>query len=232
MRKTAALFLLALAVVLGVAFCAAAEVQLFVDKQTVRVHDPALNTQSILNDFQPKGWRTHNYLALAWNDTASWIYDIRTHQWLSLTGFGAVAGVLSDNYAMVWEPKRVAIFDAKDRRWVVSDFLMDQITTPLIARGMGAAVTLKEFVVFDPVLREWKILNDVYPKQAIIGDNLGVCWNEADAFVYDTTVHQWVEKRDIRPQACIVEDYKVSIYTADRIFVYDAMKHRWTDQPR
>ena len=47
---------------------AGAEVQLFVDKQTVRVDDPQLGEKSILNDFNPKGYRTHNYLALAWND--------------------------------------------------------------------------------------------------------------------------------------------------------------------
>ena len=49
--------LLVLAALLGALLVtgAGAEVQLFVDKQTVRVDDPQLGEKSILNDFNPKG---------------------------------------------------------------------------------------------------------------------------------------------------------------------------------
>ena len=221
--------LLVLAALLGALLVtgAGAEVQLFVDKQTVRVDDPQLGEKSILNDFNPKGYRTHNYLALAWNDRESWIYDLRTHQWMPLRDFAPVAGLLTDDYALVWEPNRAAVFDARERRWIVSTMMLDQITTPLLSRGMAAVVSTREFVVYDPVLHEWQIMGNVAPKQAALGDNLAVCWNTEDAIIYDTTMHQWLEKRGISPQACIVEDY-----TVDTIHIYDAMKHRWGQQPR
>ena len=226
--------LLTLAAVLGafLATGAGAEVHLFVDKQTVRVDDPQLGEKSILNDFNPKGHRTHNHLALVWNDLEVWVYDLRTHQWMPLRDFAPVAGLLTDDFALAWEPSRAAVFDARERRWIVSTMMLDQITTPLLSRGMAAVVSTREFVVYDPVLHEWQIMGDVAPKQAALGDQLAVCWNTEDAFVYDTTMHQWMEKRGIRPQACIVEDYKLSIYTVDTIHIYDAMKHRSGQQPR
>ncbi len=231
-KRWSSIFLGALLCSLLLGSLAWGEVQLFVDKQTVRVHDPELGKQSILNSFQPKGWRTHNYFALVWNDQEGWVYDIRTHQWIPLKNFAPLSGFLSDNFALVWEPNRVAIFDAAGRNWMVSDFSMDTITNPLLSRGMGAVTTRKEFVVYDPVLHTWEIYDDVYPKQAALGDNLAICWNETDAFIYDTTTHQWIEKRGISPQACIVEDYKITIFTADSILTYDAMSHRWKSEER
>ncbi|MCF7936628.1 MAG: hypothetical protein K9L28_09845 [Synergistales bacterium] len=226
--------LTALVILLSVAFCATAAdavVQTFIDKNTVRVNDPELG-KTVLNDFSPTGWRTHNYLVLVWNDMEAATYDIRTHQWMFIDGFAPVSGLLSDNVAMIWEPSRVAVFDARARQWIASDFDMQEITQPLLSRGMAAVTTLDEFVVYDPVLVEWEILGGVAPRDALLGDNLAVCWNTSDAYVYDTTLHRWIRKEGIEPQACIMEDYKLSIYTAGSIHIYDAMTHRWTSEAR
>ncbi len=209
-----------------------AEVHLFVDKQTVRVNDPALEQPSILNSFNPKGYRTHNNLALVWNDHSVWVYDIRTHQWIPQEGFAPVAGLLSDELALAWEPGRAAVFSAPNRSWVISAPMTSRITGQLLSRGMAAITCENAFVVYDPVLKTWQVAGDFRVKDAELGDNLAVAWDANDAVIYDTTLHQWVLKQGVRPQACIVEPYKVSIFAAEKIHVYDAMTHRWQDMPR
>ncbi|MDO9508448.1 MAG: hypothetical protein Q7I97_03755 [Thermovirgaceae bacterium] len=211
---------------------AGAEVRLFVDKHTVRVNDPGLGQPSILNDFNPSGYRTHNYLALVWNSHSVWVYDIRTHQWMSTEGFAPMSGLLSDELALVWERGRVAVYSAPDHSWVVSAELPSPITGQLISRGMAAVTCEDAFVVYDPVLKTWQTAGDFMVGDAELGDNLAVAWDENDALIYDLTLHQWVMKEGIAPQACIVEPFKVSIYSSDRIYIYDAMSHRWQDMPR
>ena len=209
-----------------------AEVHLFVDKQTVRVNDPALPQPSILNSFNPSGYRTHNDLALVWNDHSVWVYDIRTHQWIPQEGFAPMAGLLSDELALAWERGRVAVFSAPDRSWVISGPMNSPITGQLLSRGMAAVTCENAFVVYDPILKTWQVAGDFRVKDAELGDNLAVAWDANDVVMYDTTLHQWVMKQGIRPQACIVEPYKVSVFTAEKIYVYDAMTHRWQDMPR
>lgn len=209
-----------------------AEVRLFVDKNTVRVNDPALGQQSILNDFQTQGYRTHNNMALVWNSSSVWVYDIRTHQWLNLQGFSAISGLLSDELALAWGQEKVAIFSAPDRSWVVSDNMPSPIKGQLLSRKMAAVSCEDAFVVYDPVLKTWQTAGDFEVKDAELGDNFAVAWDENDAIIYDLTLHQWVLKKGLSPQACIVEPFKVSIYSSDRIYIYDAMSHRWQDMPR
>jgi hypothetical protein len=209
-----------------------AEVRLFVDRVTVRVDDPTLGQPSILNDFYPKGHRTHNNLALVWNDRSVWVYDIRVHQWMSQDGFAPLSGLLSDELALAWEPGRAAVYDSRDRRWVVSEALPGKIKGPLLSRNMAAMTCTEGFVVYDPLLKAWQTAGNFAVRQAQLGDNLAVAWDEKDAILYDTTVRQWVVKEGIVPQAAIVEPYKVSIYSAEKIYVYDAMTHRWQEGPR
>ena len=72
-----------------------AEVSLFVDKNTVRVNDPALGQQSILNNFGTQGHRTHNNMALVWNSSSVWVYDIRIPPMAEPAGFlGRVGAAL------------------------------------------------------------------------------------------------------------------------------------------
>jgi len=209
-----------------------AEVRLVVDKNTVRVNDPALGQQSILNDFQTQGYRTHNNMALVWNSSSVWVYDIRTHQWLNLQGFSAVSGLLSDELALAWGQEKVAVFSAPDRNWVVSDAMPSPIKGQLLSRKMAAVSCEDAFVVYDPVLKTWQTAGDFEVRDAELGDNLAVAWDEKDVIIYDLTLHQWVLKKGLSPQACIVEPFKVSIYSSDRIYIYDAMSHRWQDMPR
>lgn len=224
--------LLLLLVLVAITSPAQAEVRLFVDKVTVRVNDPTLGQPSILNDFYPRGHRTHNYLALVWNDSSVWVYDIRSHQWISQQGFVPLAGLLSDELALAWELRRVAVYDSRDRRWIMSDALPGKVKSPLLSRGMAALICEEGFVVYDPILKAWQRADDFYVRDAELGDNLAVAWDEQSVVLYDTTIHQWVLKEGIRPQAAIVEAYKVHVYSAEKIYVYDAMTHRWSDSPR
>ncbi|MDD4364462.1 MAG: hypothetical protein PHF19_01855 [Synergistales bacterium] len=224
--------LLAVMVLAAVSLPAQAEVRLFVDRVTVRVDDPTLGQPSILNDFYPKGHRTHNNLALVWNETSVWVYDIRVHQWMSLDGFAPLAGMLSDELALAWEPGRVAVYDSRDRRWVTSEALPGRVKSPLLSRKMAAVTCEEGFVVYDPLLKAWQTAGDFAVQEAQLGDNLAVAWDGRDAVIYDTTVRQWVVKEGIAPQAAIVEPYAVSIYSAEKIYTYDAMTHRWGETPR
>ena len=228
-----------MAVVLGILFnmippasMSEAEVRLFVDKNTVRVQDPALGQQSILNDFHANGHRTHNNMALVWNSSSVWVYDIRTHQWLNIQNFSAVSGLLSDELALAWEGQRVAVFSAPDRSWVVSDTMPSPIKGQLLSRKMAAVSCEDAFVVYDPVLKAWQTAGDFEVKDAQLGDNLAVAWDDEDALIYDLTLHQWILKKGLSPQACIVEPFKVSIYSSDKIHIYDAMSHRWQEMSR
>lgn len=227
-----ALLALVAVVLLVFPLVAGAEVRLFVDKNTVRVHDPELGQPSILNNFQSNGHRTHNYMALVWDSNSVWVYDIRTHQWLNIQGFSAVSGLLSDDLAMAWERERVAVFNAQDRNWVLSDTTPSPITGQQISRKMAAVTCEDAFVVYDPVLKTWQTAGDFEVKNAQTGDNLAVAWDDDDVVIYDLTMHQWIVKQGIAPQACIIEPFKVSVYSSDRIHVYDAMSHRWQDMPR
>lgn len=222
----------ALITVMSLAASSDAEVRLFIDKNTVRVNDPALGQQSILNDFQTQGHRTHNNMALVWNSDSVWVYDIRTHQWLNLQGFSAVSGLLSDELALAWGREKAAVFSAPDRNWVVSEAMPSPIKGQLLSRKMAAVSCEDAFVVYDPVLKTWQTAGDFEVRDAELGDNLAVAWDAEDAIIYDLTLHQWVLKNGISPQACIVEPFKVSIYSSDRIYIYDAMSHRWQDMPR
>jgi hypothetical protein len=214
------LFALALAALVFSAAAAFAEVQLFVSKNTVKVYDPELKNYSVLNDFHANGWKTHNYLALVWDANDAWAYDIRTHEWLPLNGFAAVNTVMSDNYAMIWEP-------------------ITTVRSPLISRGMGAMLTDAEFVVFDPVLHEWKAFEteragsgETFDWDAVLGDRLAVCWDDTKVVLYDTTLHQWQEKEIAKVQAALMDEYSVKVFTADNVYLYDAMKHRWSVKER
>lgn len=223
---------LALLLVMVSVASAGAEVRLFVDKNTVRVNDPDLGQPSILNDFNAQGYRTHNYLALVWDSTSVWVYDIRTHQWLNVQGFSAVSGLLTDDLAMAWGTDRVAVFSAPDRNWVVSETTPSPVTGQLISRKMAAVTCLDAFIVYDPVLKAWQTARDFHVKDAELGDNLAAAWDDSNVLLYDLTLHQWVVKEGIAAQACIVESYKVSIYTAEVVHVYDARSHRWQTEPR
>ena len=239
MKTKRMLCALALAALVFSAAAAFAEVQLFVSKNTVKVYDPELKNYSVLNDFHANGWKTHNYLALVWDANDAWAYDIRTHEWLPLNGFAAVNTGMSDNYAMVWEPTRVAIFDAKARKWIVSPEPITTVRSPLISRGMGAMLTDAEFVVFDPVLHEWKAFEteragsgETFDWDAVLGDRLAVCWDDTKVVLYDTTLHQWQEKEIAKVQAALMDEYSVKVFTADNVYLYDAMKHRWSVKER
>ncbi len=210
---------------------AGAEVRLFVDKHQVKVWDPTLKSHSILPNFSPTGWRTHNYLALVWNDQSAWVYDIRTHQWIPLDGIKPINGILSDNYALVWNKNYLAVYDAAGRLWIKSP-RYENIKTPLISRGMAAALSESEFIVYDPILRKWTSSGQIFPENASVGDNLAVAWNAEDVYIYDTTMHKWVLKQQVSPQAVIIEDYKVSVFTPEKIYYYDAMSHRWRSESR
>jgi hypothetical protein len=107
-----------------------------------------------------------------------------------------------------------------------------RITGQLLSRGMAAVTCENAFVVYDPILKAWQVAGDFMVKDAELGDNLAVAWDDSDVVIYDTTLHQWVMKEGIRPQACIVEPHKLSVFTSERIYVYDAMTHRWQDMPR
>lgn len=229
--RSLAVFLV-LSVLGGVPSSARAEVRLFVDKVTVRVDDPALGQPSVLNDFYPRGHRTHNAMALVWNDRSVWVYDIRHHQWMAQEGFSPLAGLLSDELALAWERGRVAVYDSRERRWIVGESLPGGIKSPLLSRGMAALACEEGFVVYDPLLKAWQRADDFRVRDAELGDNLAVAWDERDVILYDTTVHQWVLKEAVNPQAAIVEAYKVHIYSAEKVYVYDAMTHRWSDSPR
>jgi hypothetical protein len=224
--------LLAAAGLLLAAEVAAAEVQLFIDKFTVRVMDPTLGRMSVLNDFRPQGWKTHNNLALVWNDRDTYVYDVRTHQWLPLLGFAPQSGMLSDEAALVWAGTRAAIYDARERRWIQSPFIQGAVRGPFLSRGLVGILSELQFVVYDPVLREWRASEVFDPRDAQISDNLVACWGAQEAQVYDLTMHQWMRKVGIRVQAAIVEEYRLSLYTADSIFVWDALTHRWSEQAR
>ena len=126
----------------------------------------------------------------------------------------------------------VAVFSAPERSWVVSETMPTPIKGQLISRKMAAVICEDAFVVYDPVLKTWQTAGDFEVRDAELGDNLAVAWDENDVIIYDLTLHQWVLKKDLSPQACIVEPFKVSIYASDRIYIYDAMSHRWQDMPR
>jgi len=216
----------------GLSAPAAGEVSLFIDAHTVRVHDPAIGGQSILNDFRTQGHRTHNHLALVWSNEAAWVYDIRTSQWLSQGNFRTLLGTLSDEFALVWNQNEAAVFDAKKQEWIRSDSMPWTITGAVLSRGMAALTGDDGFVVYDPVLKQWQYANDFPVLKAQVGDVLAAAWDADNLVLYDLTVHQWVLREGIRAQACIINGHKAIIYTADKILEYDAMTHRWTEKNR
>ncbi len=212
-----------------------AEVQVFIDAHTVRVHDPVLKRQSILNDFRASGHRIHNHLALVWSEDAAWIYDVRTQQWLSQENFRTLLGVLSDEFALVWNEDEAAVFDAKNQAWTRTDYVPWRITGAALSRGMGVLTGDEGFTVYDPVLKEWRH-SHLFPygtlKKAQAGDILSAAWSDDTLTLYDMTIHQWVIREDISPQACIIDQYKASIFTADKVYTYDAVSHRWSEKDR
>ena len=216
------------------AACASAggEVRLFFDASTVRVHDPALGKQSILNDFHALGHRTHNSLALVWNGDTAWVYDTRTHQWLCQGNFSTLLGSLSDDFALVWNENEAAVFDAKKQEWIRSEVMPWRITGALLSRGMAALTGDDGFVVYDPVLKQWQYANDFPVKKAQAGDVLAAAWDDNALVIYDLTLHQWVLREGLSAQACIIDKYKISVFTADKILAYDAMTHRWSEKAR
>lgn len=212
-----------------------AEVQVFIDAYTVRVHDPVLKRQSILNNFRTSGYRVHNHLALVWSEDAAWVYDVRTQQWLSESDFRTLLGALSDEYALVWNENEAAIFDAKNQRWLRSDYIPWKLTGASLSRGMTILTGEEGLVVYDPVLGKW-LFSQFFPfgalKKAQAGDVLAAAWSDSDLVLYDMTIHQWVVKEGISPQACIIDGYKASIFTADTVYTYDAFSHRWSRKSR
>ncbi|WP_367340618.1 hypothetical protein [Aminivibrio sp.] len=211
---------------------ARAEVSLFIDAHTVRVHDPSLGRQSVLNDFRTKGHRTHNYLALVWSEDTAWVYDTRTHQWLTQGDFRTLLGSLSDEFALVWNDSEAAVFDAKKQEWIRSETMPWTVSGAHLSRGMAALSGDDGFVVYDPVLKQWQYANDFPVLKAQVGDVLAAAWDADNLVLYDLTVHQWVLREGIRAQACIINGHKAIIYTADKILEYDAMTHRWTEKNR
>ncbi|NLO57494.1 MAG: hypothetical protein GX110_01975 [Synergistaceae bacterium] len=216
----------------GLSAPAAGEVSLFIDAHTVRVHDPAIGGQSVLNDFRTQGHRTHNHLALVWSNEAAWVYDIRTSQWLSQGNFRTLLGTLSDEFALVWNQNEAAVFDAKKQEWIRSDSMPWTITGAVLSRGMAALTGDDGFVVYDPVLKQWQYANDFPVKKAQAGDVLAAAWDESSLVLYDLTLHQWILKEGVSAQACIIDGHKASVFTADKILVYDAMSHRWSEKNR
>ncbi len=216
----------------GLSATAAGEVSLFIDAHTVRVHDPAIGGQSILNDFRTQGHRTHNHLALVWSDEAAWVYDIRTHQWLSQGNFRTLLGTLSDEFALVWNQNEAAVFDAKKQEWIRSDSMPWTITGAVLSRGMAALTGDDGFVVYDPVLKQWQYANDFPVKKAQAGMSLQPHGMTVSVVLYDLTLHQWILKEGVSAQACIIDGHKASVFTADKVLVYDAMSHRWSEKNR
>jgi len=212
-----------------------AEVQVFIDAHTVRVYDPVLKRQSILNDFRTSGYRVHNHLALVWSEDAAWVYDVRTQQWLSESNFRTLLGSLSDEYALVWNENEAAIFDAKNQTWIRSDYIPWKLTGASLSRGMTILTGEEGLVVYDPVLKKW-LSSQFFPygalKKAQAGDVLAAAWSDNDLVLYDMTIHDWVVKEGISPQACIIDGYKASIFTADTVYTYDAINHRWSSKSR
>ena len=211
---------------------ACGEVSLFIDAHTVRVHDPSLGRQSILNDFRTQGHRTHNYLALVWSEDAAWVYDTRTHQWLSQGDFRTLLGSLSDEFALVWNDSEAAVFDAKKQEWIRSEIMPWTVKGAHLSRGMAALSGDDGFVVYDPVLKQWQYANDFQVQKAQVGDVLAAAWDEKDLLLYDLTVHQWELREGIRAQACILDRHRAIVYTADKVLEYDAMTHRWNEKNR
>ncbi len=158
---------------------ASAEVQVFIDAYTVRVHDPVLKRQSILNNFRASGHRVHNHLALVWSEDEVWVYDVRTQQWLSQTGFRTLLGTLSDEYALVWNEHEAAIFDAKNQSWIRTDYIPWKITGASLSRGLTLLTSEEGITIYNPVLRKW-VASQVFPferiKKAQAGDILAAAW--------------------------------------------------------
>lgn len=224
--------LCALCLLFGIAGTALAEVQLFIDANTVRVQDPGLGQPSVLNDFRTKGHRTHNNLALVWSENDAWVYDIRTHQWLSQGDFQTLLGSLSDNFALIWNANEAAVFDAKNAMWIRSEQMPWEINGALLSRGLAALTGEAGFVVYDPVLKEWQYANDFAVKKAQVGDWLAAAWDDNAVAIYDLTMHQWVLREGISPQACIIDNKKITVFTANTLYTYDAMSHRWSEKAR
>lgn len=214
---------------------ASGEVKLFVSKNTVKLYDPMLKEHSVLNDFAVAGWKTHNNLAVVWRDGEILAYDIRSHQWIPLNGFSARMALLSDEFAVAWNSGEVAVFDAAAPRWVVGPSTQGTIKTALLSRKMALAMTGHEFMVYDSVLGNWQTAamdNAERVFDGSVGDNLAVCWDEADVCVYDMTVHRWEVRAIPGVQAAVVLDRELRVVTSDRIYTYDAMKHRWFERDR
>ena len=234
-RLSLRLFALLCATLLLTTIPAAAEVQVFIDAHTVRIHDPVLKQQSILNDFQANGYRVHNYLALVWDKSSAWVYDTRTQQWLSLDEFHTLLGALSDEYALVWNENEAAIFNAKGQRWIRSGKIPWTISGATLSRGMTLLTGTEGLVIYDTVLTKW-LSSRFAPygelKKAQVGDVLAAAWSDNELVLYDMTIHKWITKEGITPQACIINGYKAIIYTTETIYTYDAVSHRWSEKSR
>lgn len=229
--------MIALAMLILTAFCLPAfgEVQLFVTKNTVKLYDPVLNDHSVLNDFAVSGWKTHNNLAVVWNDNEVLAYDIRTHQWIPLSGVSVQMALLTDDFAVVWNKDGAAVFDASVPSWTVAPPTQGEIKTALLSRKIALAMTDNEFMVYDSVLRSWQTAtmdNTDRVFDGSVGDNLAVCWDDYDVCVYDMTMHRWEIKPIEGVQAAVVLDKELRIVTSDKIYTYDAMKHRWFEKVR
>lgn len=224
-----------LLLVIMTAMPAFSEVRLFVTKNTVKLYDPVLKTHSVLNDFRSSGWKTHNNLAVVWNDREVLAYDIRSHQWIPLPGFAARSALLSDELAVVWQDNGVAVYDAAGPQWIVGPETVEPIKTALLSRKIAVAMTSFEFMVYDSVLRRWETASMESVETAFdggIGDNLAVCWDANEVCVYDMTMHRWQVRSIPGIQATIVLEREARVFTADSIYTYDAMKHRWFEKVR
>lgn len=234
MRKKCLLFL-GIALLAFMVSPAFGEVRLFVTKNTVKLYDPVLKDHSVLNNFSVSGWKTHNNLAVVWSDSEVLAYDIRTHQWIPLTGVSVQMALLTDNFAIVWNKDGTAVFDASVPQWIIAPPTKGDIKTALLSRKIALAMTDHEFMVYDSVLRNWQTAameNTDRTFDGAVGDNLAVCWDAYDVCVYDMTMHRWEIKPIAGVQAAVVLDRELRVVTADRIYTYDAMKHRWFDKVR
>ncbi len=235
MRKKHVFALFVVALWATLAIPAMGEVRLFVTKNTVKLYDPVLNDHSVLNDFAVSGWKTHNNLAVVWDDDEVLAYDIRSHQWIPLSGVSVQMALLTDEFAIVWNKGGTAVFDSSVPQWVVAPPTQGEIKTALLSRKIALAMTDHEFMVYDSVLRNWQTAamdNAERVFDGAVGDNLAVCWDAYDVCVYDMTMHRWEIKPIAGVQAAVVLDKELRLVTADKIYTYDAMKHRWFDKVR
>ena len=156
MRKKHVFALFVVALWAALAIPAMGEVRLFVTKNTVKLYDPVLKDHSVLNDFAVSGWKTHNNLAVVWDDDEVLAYDIRSHQWIPLSGVSVQMALLTDEFRHSPGNKGgTAVFDSSVPSVGRSAPLhRGEIKTALLSRKIALAMTDHEFMVYDSVLRK------------------------------------------------------------------------------